>query len=176
MAYRVKYTAMKVIKWTIKLPQIRGLQSCEPHLIMSFGLLMWEHWARERERETGWGRRKETPLVLITASFLSLKLPGPAGVIAGIPAPLPTYTQTSRPPAPGPHRRPKLIHWPESGSREQLGQSEKRQYGRKKMTAKRRMQRQTHLRKHAHLTPSQSMQRVLFKAWGPQTGKIGVSQ
>lgn len=53
-ADRGKYRAMKVNKWSIKLLYIRGLQSFEPHVIMSFALLMRKHFLQES------GRRKKT--------------------------------------------------------------------------------------------------------------------
>lgn len=63
MAQGVKYTAMKVNKWSIKLPQIRGLQSSQPSAIMSFGLLMWERFSQESGGVEA-GERRQTSWVL----------------------------------------------------------------------------------------------------------------
>ena len=173
------------------MPHIRGLQSSQPHVIMSFGLLMWEHFSRESGRERQEKKKKKLlsvkpPLVLITASCLcgcrvlqersqASMHPPPPHLNPDIQASCPGATQRAKAHplttvkqqgATGPEGAETV--WEKQNNCKETDASTQ---------ANTSAQTHTHTHTHSHnVILCESVQLVLSKALRPQTGGVGVRQ
>lgn len=161
MAYRVKYTAMTVNKWSIKLPHIWALQSSQPHVIMSFGLLTWQHYSWEscRVRQEKEEKKKllsiKPSLVLITASCLCWVLQ--KGSQASLPPPPHPDIQASCPGATQEARARALTMFKQQGETGPEGAE----------TVWEKEKKHICTNTHTILILSENMQHILFEAVSP---------